>query len=95
MPYIANYIFLSGQVYPQSPLLCQNDTIGAFAFLALTVCLAFTEYAAADVSFSAGTGASGTFHTVTFRRHFIWQFTMASLWDETFVLHGKPRVLWV
>jgi len=33
----------------------------------------------ADVSFSKRTGASGTFHTVTFQRHFIWQITIASL----------------
>jgi len=50
--------------------------------------MAFTEYAAADVSFSTRTAASGTFHTVTFQRHFIWQITMASLWDETFDLHS-------
>jgi len=66
-----------------------------FAFLAVTVCLAFTEYAVADVSFCSTTGASDTFHTVTFQRLFIWHITMASLWDETFAFHGKPRVLWV
>ena len=48
-------------------LLCQNNAIRVFALVGLTVCLAFTEYAAADVSFSTRTGATGTFHTVTFQ----------------------------
>ena len=66
-----------------------------FAVLALTVFLTFTEHAAPHVSFSTRPRASGTFHTVTFQRHFIWQITMLCLWDETFAFHGEPIVLWV
>ena len=89
--------FSDSQCLYEPHLLRQNDTIRVFALVALTVGLAFTEYAAADVSFSTRTAASGTFHTVTFQRHFIWQITgtMAFLWDETFAFHGKPIVLWV
>ena len=76
-------------------LIRQNNTIRVLAVLALTVFLASTEHAAPDVSFSTRTGAIGTFHTVTFQRHFIWQITMVCLWDETFAFHGKPIVLWV
>jgi len=76
-------------------LLCQDDSIRVtvFEFLALTVCLAFTEYAAADVSFSTVAGASGTFHKVTLQRHFIWQINDGiSLGRD--ILHGKPIVMW-
>ena len=86
---------LGFSMFVSTTVLCQNNTVRVFAFLTLTVCLVIAEYAAADVSFSTRTGASGTFHTVTFQRHFIWQITMASLWDETFAFHGKPIVLWV